>query len=71
MELIILKRKGDCLMEIKKKQLNSLSELANMGLEIQPNHACYQHRLEKFMKKKHIVSLKDRLEELYYLEYNL
>ena len=53
MELIILKRKGDYLMEIKKKQLNSLSELANMGLEIQPNHACYQHRLEKFMKKKH------------------
>ena len=40
-------------MEIQKKQLNSLDELADMGLEIQPTHACYRHRLHEYMKKKH------------------
>mgnify|MGYP004681799281 CR=1 FL=1 len=57
MELIrhffILEKKGGHLMEIQKKQLNSLGELADMGLEIQPAHACYQHRLHEYMKKKH------------------
>lgn len=40
-------------MVLEKKTLNSLDELADMGLEIQPNHACYKHRLNEYMKKKH------------------
>ena len=40
-------------MNIEKKRLNSLDELAGMGLEIQPTHACYHHRLKEYMKKKH------------------